>query len=59
MERTHPTPAQPTPEAERVAALHREAAAAYAAANTATARAEARIQLGLARTHANGQAATR
>ena len=49
---------QPT-EAERVAELQREAAADYAAAQNPATQAEARIQLGLARTHANQAAGTR
>jgi hypothetical protein len=54
MERTdQPTP-RPTPQ-ERVAALHREAAADYAAAQTS--RAGGRDQLAFARIHGNEQAA--
>ncbi len=49
---------QPT-EAERVAALQREAAATYTAAQAAAQQAAARDQLAHARAHANEQAGTR
>jgi len=56
--RTDQTPAQPSP-AERVAALHREAAADYATAHTQRSQAAARDQLALARAHAQEAAGNR
>ena len=53
---TDQTPAQPTPQ-ERVAALHREAANDYAAAQSS--RPGARDQLAFARIHGNEQAGNR
>lgn len=54
--RTDQHPAQPSPQ-ERVAALHREAADAYAAAQGS--RPGARDQLAFARIHGNEQAGNR
>ncbi|WP_210534440.1 hypothetical protein [Streptomyces scabiei] len=54
--RTDQTPAQPSP-AERVAALHREAADVYATAQAQ--RAGARDQLAFARIHGNEAAGAR
>ncbi|MFR9796160.1 hypothetical protein ACL02U_09690 [Streptomyces sp. MS06] len=56
--RTQPPDHQPSPR-DRVAALHRQAAADYAAAQQPGQQAAARLQLAQARAHGNEQAASR
>lgn len=55
----HATEQPGTTEAQRVAALHQQAAADYAAAQSATQQAAARNQLAMARCHAQVAAGAR